>query len=58
MRKIHGTWVAWGSGSADRDVADQPAHRQAQLQQSLLRGGETGGLLVLGEVEREVEIGE
>jgi len=23
MRRIHGTWVAWGSGSADRDVADE-----------------------------------
>jgi trehalose 6-phosphate synthase len=22
MRRIHGTWVAWGSGSADRDTAD------------------------------------
>jgi alpha,alpha-trehalose-phosphate synthase [UDP-forming] len=22
MRRIHGTWVAWGSGSADRDVSD------------------------------------
>jgi trehalose 6-phosphate synthase len=22
MRRIHGTWVAWGSGSADRDSAD------------------------------------
>jgi trehalose 6-phosphate synthase len=23
MRRTHGTWVAWGSGSADRDVADE-----------------------------------
>ncbi|HEY0996652.1 MAG TPA: trehalose-6-phosphate synthase [Gemmatimonadaceae bacterium] len=23
MREIHGTWVAWGSGSADRETADQ-----------------------------------
>src|ERR1051325_5316424 len=22
MRRIHGTWVAWGSGSADRDTSD------------------------------------
>jgi len=22
MRRIHGTWVAWGSGSADRETAD------------------------------------
>jgi trehalose 6-phosphate synthase len=22
MRRIHGTWVAWGSGSADREVSD------------------------------------
>jgi trehalose 6-phosphate synthase len=22
MRRTHGTWVAWGSGSADRDVSD------------------------------------
>ena len=22
MRRIHGTWVAWGSGTADREVAD------------------------------------
>lgn len=23
MRRTHGTWVAWGSGSADRDVSDE-----------------------------------
>src|ERR1700755_2351879 len=23
MRHTHGTWVAWGSGSGDRDVADE-----------------------------------
>jgi alpha,alpha-trehalose-phosphate synthase [UDP-forming] len=23
MRRTHGTWVAWGSGTADRDVADE-----------------------------------
>ena len=23
MRRTHGTWVAWGSGSADRDTADE-----------------------------------
>ena len=23
MRRIHGTWVAWGSGSADHDTADE-----------------------------------
>ncbi len=23
MRRTHGTWVAWGSGSADREVADE-----------------------------------
>ena len=23
LRRIHGTWVAWGSGSADRDVTDE-----------------------------------
>src|SRR5678815_6180947 len=23
MRRTHGTWVAWGSGTADRDVSDE-----------------------------------
>src|ERR1051325_7374859 len=23
MRRSHGTWVAWGSGTADHDVADE-----------------------------------
>jgi alpha,alpha-trehalose-phosphate synthase [UDP-forming] len=23
LRRIHGTWVAWGSGSADREVSDE-----------------------------------
>jgi trehalose 6-phosphate synthase len=23
MRRTHGTWVAWGSGTADRDIADE-----------------------------------
>jgi trehalose 6-phosphate synthase len=23
MRRTHGTWVAWGSGNADRDIADE-----------------------------------
>src|SRR5678816_4046557 len=23
MRRTHGTWVAWGSGTADRDMADE-----------------------------------
>ena len=28
MRRIHGTWVAWGSGSADRDTADESGRVQ------------------------------
>jgi len=28
MRRIHGTWVAWGSGSADRDTADESGRLQ------------------------------
>src|ERR1041384_4394874 len=23
MRRTHGTWVAWGSGTADREVSDE-----------------------------------
>src|SRR5919205_1748222 len=28
MRHTHGTWVAWGSGSADRDVTDEAGRVQ------------------------------
>ena len=28
MRRIHGTWVAWGSGSADRETADDQGRVQ------------------------------
>ncbi len=28
MRRTHGTWVAWGSGSADRDSADEAGRVQ------------------------------
>ena len=28
MRRIHGTWVAWGSGSADRETADESGRLQ------------------------------
>jgi trehalose 6-phosphate synthase len=28
MRRTHGTWVAWGSGSADRDVSDDAGRVQ------------------------------
>jgi alpha,alpha-trehalose-phosphate synthase [UDP-forming] len=28
MRRTHGTWVAWGSGSADRDVSDHAGRVQ------------------------------
>jgi trehalose-6-phosphate synthase len=28
MRHTHGTWVAWGSGSADRDVSDEAGRVQ------------------------------
>lgn len=28
MRRIHGTWVAWGSGSADRETSDESGRVQ------------------------------
>ena len=28
MRRIHGTWVAWGSGSADRETSDETGRIQ------------------------------
>ena len=28
MRRTHGTWVAWGSGTADREVADETGPRR------------------------------